>query len=68
MEPVLSKLAGFAVSASVAAMAALTVGHIAHYDLGISRHEIRIQAIIGAGIIALLVATEFFGKKLRKPK
>jgi hypothetical protein len=36
--------------------------------LGFSRQEIRTQAVIGAAIVGLLVATEHFGKKLRKPK
>jgi hypothetical protein len=51
-----------------AIVAALSVGYIAHYDLGFSRQEIRTQAVTGAAIIGLLVATEYLGKKLRKPK
>jgi hypothetical protein len=47
---------------------ALSVGYIAHYDFGFSRQEIRAPAVIGAAIIGLLVATEYFGQKLRKPK
>jgi hypothetical protein len=47
---------------------ALSVGYIAHYDFGFSRQEIRTPAVIGAAIIGLLVAIEYFGKKLRKPK
>jgi hypothetical protein len=50
-----------------AAFAALSVGYIAHYDFGPSREEIRGLAVFGAGIIAALMATEYFGKKLRKP-
>jgi hypothetical protein len=34
----------------------------------ISREEIRTPALVGAGVIAALVAVEFFGKKLAKPK
>ena len=49
-------------------MTALSVGYIAHYDLGFSRQEIRTQAVIGAAIIGLLMASEYFGKKLRMPK
>jgi hypothetical protein len=53
----------------VAAIAvALTLGYIAHYDFGLSRVEIRTPALVGAGIIAVLVAVEFFGKKLRRAK
>jgi hypothetical protein len=50
------------------AMAALTVGYIAHYDLGFSRQDIRTPALIGAATIALLLATEYFRKKLRRSK
>jgi hypothetical protein len=68
MEQILSKIVGLLVSVCMAAMAALTVGYIAHYDLGFSRQDIRTRALIGAAIIALLLATEFFGKMLRKSK
>jgi hypothetical protein len=51
-----------------AIVTASSVAYIAHYDLGFSRQEIRTQAVIGAAIVGLLVATEHFGKKLRKPK
>ena len=47
---------------------ALSVGYIAHYDLGFSRQEIRTKAIIGAVIIGVLVTIEYLGKRLRKPK
>ena len=49
-------------------MVAIMVGYIAHYDLGLSRQEIGAPAMIAAAIIGLLLATEFFGKKLRKPE
>jgi hypothetical protein len=51
-----------------ATMAALTLAYIAHYDFGLSRQEIRTPAVAAAAVIAMLVAVEFFGKKLRKPK
>jgi hypothetical protein len=51
-----------------AIVTALSVGYIAHYDFGFSRQEIRTPAVVGAAIIGLLVATEYFGKRLRKPK
>jgi hypothetical protein len=35
---------------------------------GLSRQEIRIPAVVVAAVITSLVAVEFFGKKLRKPK
>jgi hypothetical protein len=51
-----------------AVVTALSVEYIAHYDLGYSRQEIPTQAVIGAAIIGLLMAAEYLGKKLRKPK
>jgi hypothetical protein len=51
-----------------AAVAAASFGYIAHYDLGLSRQEIRAPALLTAGVIALLLAVEYFGKQLRKPK
>jgi hypothetical protein len=44
------------------------VAYIAHYDFGLSRREIRTPAVVGAAVIAVLVAIEFFGKKLRQLK
>ena len=55
-------------SGAGAVLAAATLGYIAHYDFGLSREAIRIPAVTGAAIIALLVAIEHFGKKLRRPK
>jgi hypothetical protein len=36
-DPIPVKIAGFLVSVGVAAMAALAVGYVAHYDFGVSR-------------------------------
>ena len=47
---------------------ALSLAYIAHYDFGLSCEEIRTPAVVGAAAIAVLVAVEFFGKKLRKPQ
>jgi len=55
-------------SGVTASAVAFWLAYIAHYDFGLSRQEIRTPAVVGAGIIAALVAVEFFGKKLRKPK
>jgi predicted membrane protein len=72
MEQIISKIIGFLVVVCMAAVAALTVGYIAHYDYGLSRLDIRTSALIGATILALIVAllsaTEHFEKNLRKPK
>ena len=51
-----------------AAFTALSLEYIAHYDFGLSRQEFRTPAVVGAAVIAVLVAIEFFGKKLRKLK
>ena len=56
-------------SATVAAIvAASMLAYVAHDDLGLTRQEIRTPSLIAAGIIGLVVATEYFGKRLRKPK
>jgi hypothetical protein len=68
MERILSKIVGFLVSACTAALAALTLGYIAHYDFGVSRQDIRTRALVGAATIAMLLAREYFGKKSRKSK
>lgn len=47
---------------------ALSLVCIAHYDFGFSREEIRAPALIGAGIIAALVAADCFVERLRKRK
>jgi predicted membrane protein len=70
-DPIPSKVVGFLLSLSVAAMVALSVGYVAHYDFGLSRLDIRTSALIGAAIIAPIVALlsviEYF-EKLRKSK
>jgi hypothetical protein len=51
-----------------AIVTALSLGYIAHFELGFSRQEIRTPAVIAAAVIALLLAVEYFGTRLRKPK
>ena len=58
----------FLMSVITAAFTALSLAYIAHYNFGLSRQEIRTSALAAAAIIAMLMAVEFFGKKLRKPK
>jgi hypothetical protein len=48
--------------------AALTVGYIAHYDLGFSGQQIRTPAMVGAFVIATVMVIELFRKFLRKHK
>jgi hypothetical protein len=63
---------GFAISWWFAAVAAIVtasmLAYVAHDDLGLTRQEIRTPSLIVAAIIGLLVVTEYFGKRLRKPK
>jgi hypothetical protein len=68
METTLGRVLGVLMAAFTATTTALTLGYIAHYDLGFSRQEIRTPAVVGAAVIATLMVIEFFGKKLRKPK
>jgi hypothetical protein len=68
METSVGGVLAFLMSVLTAAFAALWLAYIAHYDFGLSRQEIRIPAVVGAAVIAVLVAIEFFGKKLRKLK
>ena len=51
-----------------AALVALPLASIAHDDFDLSPQGIRATALVGAGVIVALVAIEFFGKKLHKPK
>jgi hypothetical protein len=51
----------------VAAVTAVTAWFVAHYVFGISGLDIRMSALTGAAIFALLVATEWFAKP-RKSK
>ena len=50
---------------------AAMLGYIAHYNFGLSRLEIRVPAVVGAIIIAVVIATsaaiDFFCRRLRKP-
>jgi membrane protein DedA with SNARE-associated domain len=60
-----------AVAFCIAPVAAAMLGYIAHYNIALSRLEIRIPAVVGAVIIAVVIATpatiEFFCRRLRKP-
>jgi len=50
-----------------AVLTAIFVGYVAHYDFGLSREQIRLPAVCGAAVIAVLMAIKFFGHKFRKP-
>jgi hypothetical protein len=68
METTVGLVLAFLMSVVAAAFTALSLGYIAHYDFGFSREEIRTPALIGAAVIAALVAAEFFAERLRKLK
>jgi hypothetical protein len=68
MEKTVDRVLSLMMAMSAAATAALSLAYIAHYDLGLSREEIRTPAVVGAVVIGALVAVELFGKKLRKLK
>jgi hypothetical protein len=68
METTVGRVLSFLMSVVAAAFTALSLAYIAHYDFGLSREEIRTPAVAAAVVIAMLMAVEFFGKRLRKPK
>jgi hypothetical protein len=60
---------GFVVRSGVSALVvAFMLGYSAHYQWGLSQSAIRTDALLAALLIGTLVAIEFFGKTLRKPK
>jgi hypothetical protein len=68
MENRLGFVITFAVVAGSAALAAFTLGYVAHYDIGLSRTEIRHSALIATALIAMLLATESVRRYWHKPK
>jgi hypothetical protein len=59
----------FVVRAGVSALVvAFLLAYAAHNDFGISRVDIRDWALLASVLIGSLVAIDFFGKKLKKPK
>jgi len=52
----------------VAGYVAIVVGYVACFDLGFSLPEIRSTAVVVAVVLAVLIAIDFFGKKLGKAK
>jgi hypothetical protein len=64
VERVLSFLTWVIATACIAIMSA----SIAHDKFGLSPQGIHTAAVLSAGVIAVLVAIEFFGTKLRKAK
>jgi hypothetical protein len=68
MEKTTNRVLSLMMSVIAAAFTALSLAYIAHYDFGLSREEIRTPAAGAAAVIAMLMAVEFFGKRLRKLK
>jgi hypothetical protein len=66
MEKTLDRVIVIMMATSTAVAVSLWLAYIAHYDFGLSRQEIRTPALVAAAVIAVLVAVESFGKKLRK--
>jgi hypothetical protein len=67
MEKAIDQFLTLLMAVSVAAFTAVMLAYIAHYDLGLSRVEIRTFAVIAAGVASALLVIELFGKKWRKP-
>jgi hypothetical protein len=61
----MTRIVALILALGVAAMAATVLGSIAHYGLGISRAELRIDALAGAGFIALGLASSTLLKRNR---
>jgi hypothetical protein len=68
METTIGRVLTYLMALGGATFTALTLGYIAHFDLGLSRQAIRTPAIVAAAVVAILMIIEFFGKKLRKPE
>jgi hypothetical protein len=68
METTVDRVLLVIVGVGLAALAAVTVGYVAHYDFGLSRQEIRTPALVGVVVIGALLAVEHFGQKFRKFK
>ena len=68
MESRLGLVITFAVVTGSAALVAFALGYVAHYDIGLSRMEIRHSALLATGLIAILLATGLFRRHWHKPK
>jgi hypothetical protein len=68
MEKRLVFVTTFAVVSGSAALVAFILGYVAHYDLGLSRGEIRDLAFIAIALIVMILAREVFRGRWQKPK
>jgi hypothetical protein len=60
MEPILARIAAILTFAGTAAMAALTLGYVAHVSLGVSRQLIREDALLSAALIGSFLIIAIF--------
>ena len=59
----MTQIVALILALGVAAMAATVLGSIAHYGLGITRADLRMDALAGAGFIALgLIGRQYLTK------
>jgi hypothetical protein len=68
METTIGRVLALLMNVVTAATSALAFASIARDDFGLSPGDIRVFAVLAAGVIAALVAVQFFGKKLAKPQ
>jgi len=68
METSVGRVLAVLLSVATEVTAALTAGYTARYDFGLSPQQIRSQAVMVAIVIGVLLAIDYYGKKLRKPK
>jgi hypothetical protein len=66
MELIISKITGFLIAVCTVTTVALIVWDIFH-NLGFSSLDIRMAALIGAVVVATLLASEYL-ERLQKPK
>jgi hypothetical protein len=63
MAYILFRIVDFLIAICMASVIALTLEYVAHYQFGLSSPDIRMSALTGAALFALLMAPVWFGKK-----
>jgi len=61
-----NRIAGFLVFLAAAGVAAFTLAHIAHDDIGLPRQTIRTEALLSAALIGGLLVIALVGNRLGK--
>jgi hypothetical protein len=67
MEKTIERALSLMMSGFAATAVALSLGYIAHYDLGLSREEIRTAAVVSATVIAVLVVWSISARNWPNP-